>query len=101
MVLSLLFMLLLSALGTAMLVLSRSETLSSVKYRMMTQARFGAESGVHKAAHFLLNNYTVPGPSVPSDPLTNYDTSLTPVTYSGQPVVLSSLSGVTSNYPVA
>lgn len=101
MVLSLLFMLLLSALGTAMLVLSRSETLSSVNYRMMTQARFGAESGVHKAAHFLLNNYTVPGPSVPSDPLTNYDTSLTPVTYGGQPVVLSSLSGVTSNYPVA
>ncbi len=36
MVLSLLFMLLLSALGTAMLVLSRSETLSSVNYRLMS-----------------------------------------------------------------
>ena len=99
MVLSLLFMLLLSALGTAMLVLSRSETLSSVNYRMMSQARYGAESGVHKAAHYLLNSYTLPG-SV-SDPLTNYDPTQSPVRYNGQPVVLSSLSGVAANYPLA
>jgi len=98
MVLSLLFMLLLSALGTAMLVLSRSETLSSVNYRMMSQARFGAESGVHKAAHFLLNSYTLPSSSG-SDPLSNYNTTVTPVTYNGQPVVLSAMSGTTANYP--
>ncbi len=98
-VLSLLFMLVLSALGTAMLVLSRSETLSSVNYRMMSQARFGAESGVHKAAHFLLNSYTVPG-SV-SDLTANYNTTVTPVTYGGQPVVLSALADVTATYPLA
>lgn len=99
MVLSLLFMLVLSALGTAMLVLSRSETLSSVNYRMMSQARYGAESGVHKAAHYLLNSYTQPGSA--GDPLANYDISQSPVRYLGQPVVLSSLSGVPPNYPVA
>ena len=100
MVLSLLFMLLLSALGTAMLVLSRSETISSVNYRMMSQARFGAESGVHKAAHFLLNSYTKPT-ATGSDLLSNYDTTQSPVRYSGQPVVLSSLTGVAANYPVS
>jgi hypothetical protein len=99
MVLSLLFMLLLSALGTAMLVLSRSETLSSVNYRMMSQARYGAESGVHKAAHYLLNSYTLPATSG-TDLLSSYNLTVSPVTYNGQPVVLSSLAGVTSNYPV-
>ena len=100
MVLSLLFMLLLSALGTAMLVLSRSETLSSVNYRMMSQARYGAESGVHKAAHFLLNTYTLPT-SAGSDPFSNYNLAVSPVRYNNQPVVLSALSGVAPNYPIA
>lgn len=99
MVLSLLFMLLLSALGTAMLVLSRSETLSSVNYRMMSQARFGAESAVHKAAHYLINSYTLPGSG--SDPLSGYDATQSPVLYSGQPVVMSAFSDVTGNYPVS
>src|SRR5687767_15199610 len=99
MVLSLLFMLLLSALGTAVLVLARSETLSSVNYRMMSQARYGAESGVHKAAHFLVNSYTLPGSG--SDPMSNYDTTVSPVRYNGQPVVLSGMPSVTANYPFA
>src|SRR5688572_4381487 len=101
MVLSMLFMLLLSALGTAVLVLSRSETLSSVNYRMMSQARYGAESGVHKAAHFLINSYTLPVTGSSNDPLSNYNLTVTPVTYNGQPVVLSALPGVTANYPYA
>ncbi len=101
MVLSLLFMLLLSALGTAMLVMSRSETLSSVNYRMMSQARYGAESGVHKAANFLLSNSYAKPATTGSDPLSNFDTTYSPVRYGGQPVVLSSLTGVTGNYPLA
>lgn len=99
MVLALLFMLALSSLGAAVMVLSRTETLSSVNYRMMSQARYGAESGVHKAAHFLLNGYALPG--TVADPLANFDTTVTPVRYLGQPVVLSTLSGVAANYPVA
>ena len=94
-------MLLLSALGTAVLVLSRSETLSSVNYRMMSQARYGAESGVHKAAHFLINSYTLPVTGSANDPLSNYNLTVSPVTYNGQPVVLSALPGVAANYPHA
>ncbi len=98
-VLALLFMLAFSSLGAAVMVLSRTETFSSLNYRMMSQARYGAESGVHKAAHYLLNTYTLPGS--PSDPTANYDTTVSPVTYLGQPVVLSSMADVSSNYPVA
>ncbi|MDA1306171.1 MAG: hypothetical protein O2917_02765 [Acidobacteria bacterium] len=99
MVLALLFMLAFSSLGAAMLVLGRTETFSSLNYRMMSQARYGAESGVHKAAHYLLNAYPLPG-SV-DDPLANYDTTVSPVTYLGEPVVLSAIPDVDANYPVA
>ncbi len=98
-VLALLFMLALSSLGAGVMVLSRTETLSSMNYRMMSQARYGAESAIHKAAHFLLNSYTLPGSA--SDPLVNYDTTVSPVTYLGQPVVLTAVTGATANYPVA
>ncbi len=98
-VLALLFMLAFSALGAGVMVLARTETFSSINYRMMSQARYGAESGVHRAAHHLLYAYALPG-SV-SDPLANYDTTVSPVTYLGQPVVLSSMTGVAGNYPVA
>jgi hypothetical protein len=98
-VLALLFMLAFSSLGAAVMVLSRTETFSSLNYRMMSQARYGAESGVHKAAHYLLNDYDVPGSM--SDPTSSYDTTVSPVTYLGQPVVLSAMAGITGNYPVA
>jgi len=98
-VLALLFMLAFSSLGAAVMVLSRTETFSSLNYRMMSQARYGAESGVHKAAHFLLNSYALPGTG--GDPLSNYNTTVSPVTYLDQPVVLSAITNVTANYPVA
>ena len=97
-VLALLFMLAFSSLGAAVMVLSRTETFSSLNYRMMSQARYGAESGVHKAAHYLLNTYALPGSL--ADPTSNYDTTVSPVTYLGQPVVLSAMSDVAANYPV-
>jgi len=99
MVLALLFMLAFSSLGAAVLVLSRTETFSSLNYRMMSQARYGAESGVHKAAHYLLNAYPLPGTA--GDPLANYDMTVSPVTYLGEPVVLSAIPDVDANYPVA
>lgn len=99
MVVALLVMLAFSALGAGALVLSRTENFSSLNYRMMSQARYGAESGVHKAAHFLLNSYALP-PSG-GDPMANYDITVSPVTYSGQPVVLSAMTGVSGNYPVS
>ena len=90
-VLAVLFTLALSAVGASMVVLARTETMASANYRLMSQARYGAESGVHKAINYLLNTYTLPGTG--SDPLSNYDMTVSPVRYLGQPVVLSTKSG--------
>ena len=98
-VLVLLFLLAVSTIGTSMTVLARTESVSSVNYRMMSQARYGAESGVHRAINYLLNAYPRPGGA--ADPLTNYNMTVSPVTYLNQPVVLSSSADVTANYPSA
>lgn len=96
-VLVLLFMLAVSAMGAAMMALSRTETYASMNYRMMSQTRYGAESGVHRAVNYLLNSYTLPGGV--GDPLSNYNMAVSPVTYNNLPVVLSSTAGVAANYP--
>jgi hypothetical protein len=98
-VLVLLFVLGMSAVGASMVVLSQTESFASVNYRMMSQARYGAESGVHRAINYLLNTYTLPGDA--GDPLANFDMTVSPVTYLGQPVVLSSIATVAANYPSA
>ena len=98
-VLSLLLMLTVSVVAASMMFLSQTETYGTMNYRLMSQARYGAESGVQKTANYLLNTYTPPG-SV-GDPLSAYDMTVTPVTYNGQPVILSGNSAVASNYPVS
>lgn len=98
-VLALLFVLAMSAVGASMVALSQSEAVSSQNYRLMSQARYGAESGVHRAINYFLNSYTLPGSG--ADPLANYDMTVSPVTYQNQPVVLSTMATVASNYPAA
>lgn len=97
-VMAILFVLALMAVGSSMMVLARTETLSSMNYRMMSQSRYAAESGVHKAINHLLNGYALPGGA--GDPLGNYDMTTSPVRFNGQPVVLSTIPGVGSNYPL-
>jgi hypothetical protein len=89
----------LTALTAALMMTSKTEAWSGMNYRMLAQSRYGAEAGLHRGANYLLNGYTPPGG--PADPLANYDLTVTPVTYNGAPVVLSSMDGVASNYPVA
>jgi hypothetical protein len=81
--------------------LAQTETASTRNYRTMSQARYAGEAGVHKAINYLLNDYAASPirPGSASDPLTNYNLTVSPVTYGGQPVVLSGLTGVSSNYP--
>jgi hypothetical protein len=101
MVLALFMMLAMSVLGTSLMFVSQTETLSSHNYRLMSQARYGAESGVHTAANYLLSTaYAAVMPGSAGDPLSNYNTTVSPVTYNNQPVVLSYATG-SSNYPVA
>lgn len=91
-----------SVLAASLMFLSQTETYASMNYRMMSQARYAAEAGVQKAGNFLFDTaqYAKPG-TVMTDPLTAYDYTSSPVTYNGQPVVLSAMTGVASNYPVA
>ena len=98
-VLCLLFMLAMSAVGASLMVLAQTDTLSSQNYRLMTQSRYAAESGVHKTVNYLLNTYTPPGTG--GDPLANYDTTVSPVSFGGAPVVLSADTAVAANYPIA
>ncbi len=93
-----LLMLVLSSVAVSLIFLANTETYSSMNYRLMSQARYGAESGVHKAMNYLFNGYPTPGGA--GDPLTNYDMTQSPVTYNGQPIVLSADPNVASNYPL-
>ena len=87
----------LSVLGASLVLVSQTETWSSQNYRLMTEARYGAESGVHKAANYLMDatRYTPPDASAFGG---TYVVTSSPVAYGGQSVVLSS-TGSGSNYP--
>ncbi len=99
MAVAMLLLMTLSVLGASLMFLAQTESASSISYRLMTQARYGAESGIQSAANYLLNAYTLPGG--PGDPLSNYDLTSSPVksTINGNPIVLTSDPNVTSNYP--
>src|SRR5215472_5217721 len=96
---ALLLILVLSVMASSLMFLSQSETWSSANYRMMSQSRYGAESGLSVAADFIVNGYNAPTVGG-ADPLANYNTAVSPVTFGNQPVVLSSVPGK-SNYPNA
>src|SRR5260370_16621368 len=71
----------LTIMGVSMMFLSQSETWSSLNYRLMTQARYGAEAGVQAGAAYLtnpVNGYTPAGTT--ADPLSNYNYTVSPVT---------------------
>jgi type IV pilus assembly PilX-like protein len=100
-VLSLFLMSALSVIAASLMFLSQTETYASMNYRLMSQARYGGESGIHKAANYLLNTYAPPD-SV-TDPISAYDMTKSPVTLkaNNKAVVLSANSAISSNYPVA
>ena len=105
MLFAIILVLVLSVMAASMMFLSQSETWGSMNYRMMTQTRYGAEAGVHAAANFLLNTY------VPPTAIAGYNMIVpTPAACGNTPcvtdnagnaIVMSSLSGVPSNYPDA
>jgi Tfp pilus assembly protein PilX len=98
-VLALFLMSALSVIGASLMFLSQTETYASMNYRMMSQTRYAAESAVQKAANFLLDTTQYAGPGSAGDPLSNYNRTVSPVTYNNQPVILSALTSQASNYP--
>ena len=100
MLVALFMVLILSVLGSSLIFVSRTETLSSLNYKTMSQVRYAAESGVNDTVNYLLWTYTPPG-SV-TDPIVNYNLSTSPVEWGGAPVVLSSEpANYAPHYPVS
>ena len=99
-VMALLMVLAVSVLTSSLVMVARSEALSSVSYTSMSQVRYGAESGIHAAANHLMFGYVAPTAASATDPLANFDMTGSPVRYNGRPVVLSSNPDFASNYPV-
>src|SRR3954465_12819091 len=89
-----------SALARSLMFLSQTETYASMNYRMMSQARYGGEAGIQKAANFLLDSAQDSRPGTAVDPLSNYNRTVSPVTYNGLPVILSATSTQAANYPI-
>ncbi len=111
MLFALILVLVLSVMAASMMFLSQSETWASMNYRLMTQARYGAEAGIHATANFLMNNYAPPAPVGGTPPPMPAGYTITvPVPAAcgdspcvtdnaGNPIILSSLNRVPSNYP--
>jgi PilX N-terminal len=90
-----------SVVAAALMFMAQTETYGTMNYRMMSQARYAAEAGVHKVANYLLSaDYQSVKPGSASDLISNYDVSVSPVKYAGADVVLSAVSSIVSNYPV-
>ncbi|HKW60962.1 MAG TPA: PilX N-terminal domain-containing pilus assembly protein [Candidatus Acidoferrum sp.] len=100
---ALILLLVLSAMAGSLMFLSRSETWSSMNYRMMTQARYGAEAGVNATANFIMNAYVPPADLSGTAGLQNFpgfNVNTYPVTdAAGNPIFLSTLNGQAANYP--
>ena len=80
---------------------TRSDTTTTANYTELAQARYAAEAGVQSTLNWLENNYTAPAS------YSSYNTGVYPVTCTsgcgsnGSAIVLSAISGVSSNYPDA
>ncbi len=93
-ILALILMFMMSVMAISLMFISQTETWSSMNYRLMDQARDGAEAGINAAANYIINTYTPPASSG-TDLLSNYTMTVSPVTYNGSAVQLP------SNYPVS
>jgi Tfp pilus assembly protein PilX len=105
-ILALILLLIMSVMAVSMMFISQTETWASLNYKLMSQARDGAEAGINAAANYIINSYTPPA-STGGDLVSNYNNGVSPVQYpsgntSGHDVILAtSSSGQSSNYPVS
>jgi hypothetical protein len=100
-IVALFMVLVLSVLGASLVFVARTETLSSLNYRTMSESRYAAESAIHRAANHLAWTYTAPSAGSATDPLAAYDLTTSPVRLlaNGRPVRLSSDAAEAWNYP--
>jgi Tfp pilus assembly protein PilX len=96
-ILTMILLLILSVMAVSLLFIGQAETWSSMNYRLMTQARYGAEAGINQAANYIQNSYVSPTTAQ----MASFNTAVSPVTAGGNPVYLSASSHQTANYPVS
>jgi Tfp pilus assembly protein PilX len=93
-IMALLMVLVLGLLAATVMFTSQAQGWTGLNYRLTAQSRYAAEAGIQSTMNWLASsNYTVP------TTFTSYDMTKNPVQYNGNPVVLSAMSGVSSNYP--
>jgi len=92
-ILAMLLILVLGILASAVMFTSQSQGWGAMNYRMTMQSRYAAEAGIQKTMNWLSNNYVAP------TTFASYTMNTNPVSYNNSPVVLSAVSGVSSNYP--
>jgi len=99
-ILAMFMVLAVSMLGASLVSVGRSETMSSLNYKTLAQARYAAESGLNSAANYLIYTYTAPGNDA-ADPMAAfvYENTSPVTTLDGNPVVLSTNMDK-SNYPI-
>lgn len=122
-ILTLILIFVLSVMAASLMFIAQTETWSGLNYRLMSQARDGAEAGINSTSNYIVNTYTKPGTpgglvtynqgfslfpvayasSVSADPITNYLLTASPVqnTANNLPVILSADPAVQSNYPIS
>ena len=93
MIIALLSLLVLSVLVTGVIFVTQTEIWTTANYRQLAQARYAAEAGVQATINWLQYTYTAP------TTFTSYTMTTNPVQYSSNPVVLSGISVISSNYP--
>lgn len=93
---AMIFVLILSVMAASLMFLAQSETWAGSNYKMLTQSRYGAEAGINAAANWLMYSYNPPASTA------GYSVNVYPVTdNAGNNIILSSISGQSSNYPDA
>jgi Tfp pilus assembly protein PilX len=92
-IVTLLAILVLSVLAVGIMSTSQSQTWTSMNYRLAAQSRYVAETGLQTTMNWLSSS------SYPIPTFASYTMTTNPVQYSGKAVVLSAVSGVSSNYP--
>jgi len=100
MIFALLSILVLSVLAIGIMTTSQAQNWTAFNYRLTSQARYAAETGVQETMNWLSNNYTIPTVFTPYTMTTNPVQCASGCTV-GSAVVLSAVSGVSSNYPTA
>src|SRR6266704_3120716 len=105
-ILALILMLIISVMAVSLMFISQTETWASMNYKLMSQARDGAEAGINAAANYLINTYTPPA-STGTDVLSSYNYNVSAVQYppanSGNHDVVLATSNAhkANNYPVS